>query len=153
MKKIMFGNSLMLLGIALLILMGLNIMPIYAFWPAAILVLVGFIMAVIGFSAKITNKSQGFGIYSVFRRSYAMKKHLLLILAAAVGYLSIKYLVAILPADGSYITVEPGQTAESYSAGLRQKYMLVLTLAGAYVLLYVIAWCVIGGMKRRTGQI
>ena len=143
----------MLLGIALLILMGLNIMPIYAFWPAAILVLVGFIMAVIGFSAKITNKSQGFGIYSVFRRSYAMKKHLLLILAAAVGYLSIKYLVAILPADGSYITVEPGQTAESYSAGLRQKYMLVLTLAGAYVLLYVIAWCVIGGMKRRTGQI
>jgi len=143
----------MLLGIALLILMGLNIMPIYAFWPAAILVLVGFIMAVIGFSAKISNKSQGFGIYSVFRRSYAMKKHLLLILAAAVGYLSIKYLVAILPADGSYITVEPGQTAESYSAGLRQKYMLVLTLAGAYVLLYVIAWCVIGGMKRRTGQI
>ena len=82
-----------------------------------------------------------------------MKKHLLLILAAAVGYISIKYLVAILPADGSYITVEPGQTAESYSAGLRQKYMLVLTLAGAYVLLYVIAWCVIGGMKRRTGQI
>ena len=80
MKKIMFGNSLMLLGIALLILMGLNIMPIYAFWPAAILVLVGFIMAVIGFSAKITNKSQGSGIYSVFRRSYAMKKHLLLIL-------------------------------------------------------------------------
>lgn len=78
---------------------------------------------------------------------------MLLILAAAVGYLSIKYLVAILPADGSYITVEPGQTAESYSAGLRQKYMIALTLAGAYVLLYVIAWCVIGGMKRRTGQI
>lgn len=52
MKKIMFGNSLMLLGIALLILMGLNIMPIYAFWPAAILVLVGFIMAVIGFFSK-----------------------------------------------------------------------------------------------------
>lgn len=52
MKKIMFGNSLMLLGIALLILMGLNIMPIYAFWLAAILVLVGFIMAVIGFFSK-----------------------------------------------------------------------------------------------------
>ena len=61
--------------------------------------------------------------------------------------------VLSIPADGSYITVEPGQTAESYSAGLRQKYMIALTLAGAYVLLYVIAWCVISGMKRRTGQI
>ena len=61
--------------------------------------------------------------------------------------------VLSIPADGSYITVEPGQTAESYSDGLRQKYMIALTLAGAYVLLYVIAWCVIGGMKRRTGQI
>lgn len=48
----MFGNSLMLLSIALLILVGLNIMPIYAFWPAVILVLIGFIMAVIGFFSK-----------------------------------------------------------------------------------------------------
>jgi hypothetical protein len=48
MKKIMFGNSLMLLGIALLILAGLEIMPIYVFWPAVILVLAGFMMAVIG---------------------------------------------------------------------------------------------------------
>lgn len=61
--------------------------------------------------------------------------------------------VLSIPADGSYITVEPGQTAESYSAGLRQKYMIDLILAVAYVLLYVIAWCVIGDMKRRTGQI
>lgn len=48
MKKIMFGNSLMLLGITLLILAGLEIMPIYVFWPAVILVLAGFMMAVIG---------------------------------------------------------------------------------------------------------
>ena len=78
-----------------------------------------------------------------------MKKHLLLILAAAVGYLSIKYLVAILPADGSYITVEPGQTAESYTAGLRQKYITALVLAGAYVILYAAAWCVIWASKRK----
>lgn len=52
MKKIMFGNSLMLLGIALLILAGLEIMPIYVFWPAAILVLAGFMMAVIGYFSK-----------------------------------------------------------------------------------------------------
>lgn len=52
MKKIMFGNSLMLFGIALLILAGLEIMPIYVFWPAVMLVLAGFMMAVIGYFSK-----------------------------------------------------------------------------------------------------
>lgn len=52
MKKISFGNSLMLLGIALLVLAGLEIMPVYAFWPAVILVLCGFILAIIGFAIK-----------------------------------------------------------------------------------------------------
>ena len=61
--------------------------------------------------------------------------------------------VLAIPADGSYITVEPDQTAESYTAGLRQKYITALVLAGGYVLLYVIAWCVTGGMKRRVEQI
>ena len=57
-----------------------------------------------------------------------------------------------IPADRSYITVEPDQTAESYTTGLQTAYRIVLVLAGGYVLLYVIAWCVIGGMKRRVGQ-
>lgn len=52
MKKIMFGNSLMLLGITLLILAGLEIMPIYVFWLAVILVLAGFMMAIIGYFSK-----------------------------------------------------------------------------------------------------
>ena len=46
--------------------------------------------------------------------------------------------VLTIPADRSYITVEPGQTAESYTAGLRQKYITALVLAGAYILLYVV---------------
>lgn len=58
-----------------------------------------------------------------------------------------------IPADRSYITVEPDQTAESYTTGLRKKYITALVLAGVYVLLYVAAWCVTGGMKRRTGKI
>ena len=58
--------------------------------------------------------------------------------------------VLAIPADRSYITVESGQTAESYTAGLRQKYITALALAGAYVLLYVIVWCVIGSMKRKA---
>jgi hypothetical protein len=52
MKKIMFGNSLMLLGIALFILAGLEIMPVYAFWPAIVLLVIGFVMAVMGFFSK-----------------------------------------------------------------------------------------------------
>ena len=58
MKKIMFGNSLMLFGIALLILAGLEIMPIYVFWPAVILVLAGFMMAVIGYLSKGNKEKQ-----------------------------------------------------------------------------------------------
>lgn len=58
MKKIMFGNSLMLLGIALLIVAGLEIMPIYVFWPAVILVLAGFMMAVIGYFSKGNKEKQ-----------------------------------------------------------------------------------------------
>ena len=52
MKKITFGNSLMLFGIALLILAGLEIIPIYVFWPAVILVLAGFMITVIGYFSK-----------------------------------------------------------------------------------------------------
>lgn len=63
---------------------------------------------------------------------------MLLILAAAVGYLSIKYLAAILP-------------AESYTTGLRQKYITALVLAGAYVILYAAAWCMVVWLRKRKG--
>ena len=59
--------------------------------------------------------------------------------------------VLAIPADRSYITVEPGQTAESYTAGLRQKYITALVLAGAYVLLYVAAWCMVVWLRKRKG--
>lgn len=52
MKKIMFGNSLMLLSIAMFVLAGLKIMPVYVFWPAIILLVIGFVVAVIGFFSK-----------------------------------------------------------------------------------------------------
>ena len=56
--------------------------------------------------------------------------------------------VLAIPADRSYITVEPGQTAESYTAGLRQRYITTLVLAGAYILLYVVIWCVLMLIKK-----
>ena len=49
MKKIMFGNSLMLLGIAIMILAGLELIYIGIMWASFLLIPVGFIMAVIGF--------------------------------------------------------------------------------------------------------
>lgn len=52
MKKIMFGNSLMLLGIAIMILAGLELIYIGIMWASFLLISVGFIMAVIGFLAK-----------------------------------------------------------------------------------------------------
>ena len=60
----------------------------------------------------------------------------------------VKRRVLSIPADRTYITVEPGQTAESYTAGLRQKYITALVLAGAYVLLYVAAWFILILVKK-----
>ena len=56
--------------------------------------------------------------------------------------------VLAIPADPSYITVEPGQTAESYTAGLRQKYIAALVMAGAYVILYAAAWFILILVKK-----
>lgn len=57
--------------------------------------------------------------------------------------------VLVIPTDRSYITVEPDQTAESYTAGLRQRYITTLVLAGAYVLLYVAVWCILIFIKKQ----
>lgn len=52
MKKIMFGNSLMLLGIAIMILAGLGIIYVGIMWASFLLILVGMIMSIIGFFGK-----------------------------------------------------------------------------------------------------
>lgn len=49
MKKIMFGNSLMLLGIAIMILAGLKLIYVGTMWASFILIAVGFIMALVDF--------------------------------------------------------------------------------------------------------
>ena len=55
-----------------------------------------------------------------------------------------------IPADGTYITVAADQTAESYTAGLRQKYIRALALSGAYILLYLLVKIVL--RVRRSGK-
>ena len=62
----------------------------------------------------------------------------------------VKRRVLSIPADRTYITVEPDQTAESYTNGLRQKYVTILVLAGAYVLLYAAAWCVVVWVRKKA---
>lgn len=59
--------------------------------------------------------------------------------------------VLSIPSDGTYITVEPEQTAGSYTAGLRQKYITALALSGAYLLLYVVVWCIVIFKKKASG--
>lgn len=55
-----------------------------------------------------------------------------------------------IPADGTYITVGADQTAESFTAGLRQKYVGALALSGAYILLYLLVKIVL--RARRSGK-
>ena len=52
--------------------------------------------------------------------------------------------VLSIPADNhSYITIESEETAESYTAELRQKNIMILTFSGIYILLYAATWGVI----------
>ena len=43
-----------------------------------------------------------------------------------------------IPSDGTYITVEPEQTAESYTKGLREKYTQIVGMATLYIVFYII---------------
>lgn len=54
-----------------------------------------------------------------------------------------------IPNDRTYITVEPEQTAKSYTDGLRRKYMIALSLSAGYLLLYLLTWCVIWYNKKK----
>ena len=56
-----------------------------------------------------------------------------------------------IPADGTYITVAADQTAESYTAGLRQKYVWASALSGAYILLYLLVKIVL--LVRRNRRV
>ena len=51
--------------------------------------------------------------------------------------------VLSIPSSRTYITVEPEQSAQSYTDGLRQKYSLFLGLSVAYILFYLAVWSVI----------
>lgn len=46
--------------------------------------------------------------------------------------------VLSIPSDGTYVTVEPEQTAESYTEGLRGKYTFIIGLSTLYILFYLI---------------
>ena len=60
--------------------------------------------------------------------------------------------VLSIPEAGTYITVEPDQTAESYTAGLREKYTRIISLSVIYVLCYIAAWAVLSVWKRMNRE-
>lgn len=65
---------------------------------------------------------------------------------------SVERRVLSIPADNTYITVQADQTAEGYTSSLRQKYTLILTLSGGYVLIYAAVWVVILCRRQRRKE-
>ncbi len=57
-----------------------------------------------------------------------------------------------LPADRTYITVEPDQSAESYVAQLQDKYNFILGLSVIYIFLYAAVWAVLSVWRRLRGR-
>lgn len=57
--------------------------------------------------------------------------------------------VLSIPAEGTYITVDPNLSAESYVSGLRQKYNLILGASAAYLLAWPLGWALVLRAKRR----
>ncbi len=51
--------------------------------------------------------------------------------------------------EKKYITVEPDQTAESYTGGLRWKYEWMVGLSAAYIGVYLASWIVLLLRRRR----
>ncbi len=49
-----------------------------------------------------------------------------------------------IPERATYITVEPGQTAESCTAELQEEYIVTLYVSAVYVLQYGAAWIICG---------
>lgn len=52
-------------------------------------------------------------------------------------------------AEGTYLTVEPQQTAKSYTTGLRQRYMLMLGAAAVYIAGYSLVFFILHKRKSR----
>lgn len=45
-----------------------------------------------------------------------------------------------IPAEGTYITIDPTLTVQSYVGDLRRKYLLIMGAAGAYLLAWPLGW-------------
>ena len=54
-----------------------------------------------------------------------------------------------IPDGNTYVTVDPEQTAETYTAGLRRKYTLVLGLLTGYMLLYLLLAAYLAKRRKR----
>lgn len=56
--------------------------------------------------------------------------------------------VLSIPEAGTYITVEPNQTAETYTDELQEKYSLIVGFSAIYIMFYAVAWAVLSIWKR-----
>ena len=61
---------------------------------------------------------------------------------------TVKRRVLSIPEDRTYITVEPEQTAGSYTEGLRKRYTGIVTIGTLYIMFYVIVLLLTGLVRR-----
>ena len=56
-----------------------------------------------------------------------------------------------IPAEHTYIVVCPDQSAESYMAGLKERYVKLLVLSVGYILLYMVVQIVLRILRHKEG--
>lgn len=54
--------------------------------------------------------------------------------------------------DDTYITIEPEQTAETYTTALRQRYILMIGGSIVYIGIYLAVWIIKKILRRKTQQ-
>lgn len=60
--------------------------------------------------------------------------------------------VLSIPENKTYITVEPGETAESYTKDLRHRNETRLKFSGAYLVLYGAGWVILVTLRQRKRE-
>lgn len=64
----------------------------------------------------------------------------------------VKRRVLAIPAEGTYLTIDPELSAEAYAGGLRRRYLGVLWAAIGYLVFYPLAWGLIWVVKKQKAD-
>lgn len=60
--------------------------------------------------------------------------------------------VLAIPAEGTYLTIDPELSAEAYANGLRRRYLGMMWAAIGYLVFYLLAWGLIWAVKKQKAD-